>query len=247
MVEIKEVLRLWKAGTKKKRIATQATVDVKTVRRYIAAAKDCGLVPGPEPPRPVPALPPAASSTNTAATPSARVCERTPPSNRRSAATRRGPPGPHRRSKPLPDQEVVCASTKRRATSSSQMPRAPAITGALRRSDTHVPRPGGVGALDVQDRQLQLVDGNPLLDLEVLDLHDPVRLVELEGCVEQADEQVLAVLGAEDALEDEVRLEIGEHRPHRTVSIASLIAARWCRRRSWWPSSTFEFRRALVS
>jgi len=50
MVEIKEVLRLWKAGNQKKRIATQATVDVKTVRRYIAAAKGCGLVPGPEPP-----------------------------------------------------------------------------------------------------------------------------------------------------------------------------------------------------
>jgi transposase len=50
MVEIKEVLRLWKAGIKKKRIAAQATVDVKTVRRYIGAAEDCGLVPGPEPP-----------------------------------------------------------------------------------------------------------------------------------------------------------------------------------------------------
>ncbi len=50
MVEIKEVLRLWKAGAKKKRIAAQTMVDVKTVRRYIGAAEDCGLVPGPEPP-----------------------------------------------------------------------------------------------------------------------------------------------------------------------------------------------------
>lgn len=50
MVEIKEVLRLWKAGLKKKRIAAQTTVDVKTVRRYITVAADCGIVPGPEPP-----------------------------------------------------------------------------------------------------------------------------------------------------------------------------------------------------
>jgi hypothetical protein len=40
----------WKAGLNKKRIAAQTTVDVKTVRRYIAVAEDCGLVPGPEPP-----------------------------------------------------------------------------------------------------------------------------------------------------------------------------------------------------
>jgi hypothetical protein len=50
MVEIKEVLRLWRAGIKKKRIASQLTLDVKTVRRYITAAEACGLVPGPEPP-----------------------------------------------------------------------------------------------------------------------------------------------------------------------------------------------------
>src|ERR1700753_674201 len=39
MVEIKEVLRLWRAKTPKKRIAAQLTLDVKTVRRYIAAAE----------------------------------------------------------------------------------------------------------------------------------------------------------------------------------------------------------------
>jgi len=50
MVEIKEVIRLWRAGIKKKRIASQLMLDVKTVRRYVAAAEDCGLVPGPEPP-----------------------------------------------------------------------------------------------------------------------------------------------------------------------------------------------------
>jgi transposase len=46
MVEIKEVLRLWRAGGKKKQIAKQLTMDVKTVRRYVAAAEDCGLGPG---------------------------------------------------------------------------------------------------------------------------------------------------------------------------------------------------------
>lgn len=50
MVEIKEVVRLWLAGKEKKRIAKQLTVDVKTVRRYVAAAEACGLVPGPAPP-----------------------------------------------------------------------------------------------------------------------------------------------------------------------------------------------------
>ena len=48
MVEIKEVLRLWRAGAKKKRIAAQLTLDVKTVRRYIAAAESCQIAPGPE-------------------------------------------------------------------------------------------------------------------------------------------------------------------------------------------------------
>jgi transposase len=50
MVEIKEVLLLWRAGIKKKRIASQLTLDVKTVRRYITAAEGCGVAPGPEPP-----------------------------------------------------------------------------------------------------------------------------------------------------------------------------------------------------
>jgi transposase len=49
MVEIKEVLRLWRAGAAKKRIAARLTLDVKTVRRYVAAAAASGLVPGPEP------------------------------------------------------------------------------------------------------------------------------------------------------------------------------------------------------
>ena len=49
MVEIKEVLRLWRAGTPKKRVAVQLTLDVKTVRRYIAAAESCGIALGSEP------------------------------------------------------------------------------------------------------------------------------------------------------------------------------------------------------
>ena len=54
MVEIKEVLRLWRAGGKKKRIAAQLTLDVKTVRRYVAAAESCGIAPGPLPLIPTP-------------------------------------------------------------------------------------------------------------------------------------------------------------------------------------------------
>ena len=46
MVEIKEVLRLWMGGAKKKRIAAQLSLDVKTVRRYVAAAESVGLAPG---------------------------------------------------------------------------------------------------------------------------------------------------------------------------------------------------------
>ena len=43
MFEIKEVVRLWLAGTPKKRIARQLGVDPKTVRRYVAAAVKHGL------------------------------------------------------------------------------------------------------------------------------------------------------------------------------------------------------------
>ncbi len=43
MLEVKEVLRLWCAGTPKKKIAKQIKLDPKTVRRYVAAAQKCGL------------------------------------------------------------------------------------------------------------------------------------------------------------------------------------------------------------
>lgn len=43
MLEVKEILRLWLAGVPKKRIAQQLGFDVKTVRRYLAAARARGL------------------------------------------------------------------------------------------------------------------------------------------------------------------------------------------------------------
>src|SRR5439155_191059 len=46
MVEITEVLRLWLAGTPKKRIAAQLGVDPKTVRRYVEVASETGLRAG---------------------------------------------------------------------------------------------------------------------------------------------------------------------------------------------------------
>jgi transposase len=45
MVEVKEVLRLWLAGAKKKRIAVQLGLDPKTVRSYIRHAEARGLSP----------------------------------------------------------------------------------------------------------------------------------------------------------------------------------------------------------
>jgi Mu transposase, C-terminal domain len=43
MVEVKEVLRQWLAGAGKKHIAARLGLDVKTVRRYVAAAEAHGL------------------------------------------------------------------------------------------------------------------------------------------------------------------------------------------------------------
>ena len=43
MVEITEVLRLWRAGVPKKRIAARLGLDPKTVRRYVATAEGTGL------------------------------------------------------------------------------------------------------------------------------------------------------------------------------------------------------------
>jgi len=46
MLEVKEVLRQWLAGSPKKRIAARLGCDPKTVRRYIAIATTLGLDPG---------------------------------------------------------------------------------------------------------------------------------------------------------------------------------------------------------
>jgi transposase len=43
MVEVKEILRLWLMGVPKKRLAHQLGFDVKTVRRYLNAAKARGV------------------------------------------------------------------------------------------------------------------------------------------------------------------------------------------------------------
>ncbi len=43
MLEVKEILRLWLTGVPKKEIARQLSLDVKTVRRYLAAAKARGV------------------------------------------------------------------------------------------------------------------------------------------------------------------------------------------------------------
>src|SRR5687767_9292086 len=44
LLEVKEILRLWLSGVSKKRIAAQLGFDIKTVRRYLAAARAHGLV-----------------------------------------------------------------------------------------------------------------------------------------------------------------------------------------------------------
>jgi transposase len=43
MVEVTEVLRLWRAGLPRKRLAAQLGLDIKTVRRYLAAAAAAGV------------------------------------------------------------------------------------------------------------------------------------------------------------------------------------------------------------
>ncbi len=48
MVEITEVLRLWRAGVPKKRFAARLGLDPKTVRRYVTVAEGTGLRVGDE-------------------------------------------------------------------------------------------------------------------------------------------------------------------------------------------------------
>ena len=46
MLEVKEVLRLWREGMPTKRLAAQLGLDPKTVRRYLRAATAAGLAEG---------------------------------------------------------------------------------------------------------------------------------------------------------------------------------------------------------
>ena len=46
MLEVKEILRLWLTGVPKKEVARQLSLDVKAVRRYLAAAKMRGVEAG---------------------------------------------------------------------------------------------------------------------------------------------------------------------------------------------------------
>jgi transposase len=46
VLEVKEVLRLWRDGVSKKRIAARLGLDVKTVRRYLKELEPAGLEPG---------------------------------------------------------------------------------------------------------------------------------------------------------------------------------------------------------
>ena len=46
MVEVKEVIRLWMNGYAKKRIAAQLGLDRRTVRKYVRAARRCGVEEG---------------------------------------------------------------------------------------------------------------------------------------------------------------------------------------------------------
>jgi hypothetical protein len=67
-----------------------------------------------------------------------------------------------------------------------------------------------VGTLHVDDRELQLGDRRALLRGEQLDGDDAVPLIEVEHVVEECNEDVLVLLGAEDPLEREVGLGVCE-------------------------------------
>ena len=43
MLEVNEIIRLWLGGVPRKRIVAKLGLNVKTVRRYRAAARTCGL------------------------------------------------------------------------------------------------------------------------------------------------------------------------------------------------------------
>ncbi len=63
-----------------------------------------------------------------------------------------------------------------------------------------------VEAFDVDQRQLELLDGHVLRGGEVFEVDDPVVARELQKSVEELDEKRLMSLSAEDAFEDELFL-----------------------------------------
>jgi hypothetical protein len=69
-------------------------------------------------------------------------------------------------------------------------------------------------ALDVDDGEFALGRGDTLFEGEVPDAPDAARALELKEVVEEGDEQGLVGFAAEDALEDDVRLGVGEHGEH---------------------------------
>ena len=68
--------------------------------------------------------------------------------------------------------------------------------------------------LDVHNRELALRQRHVLLEREVLDLPDASRPLELQQIVEKSDEQRFTRFVAEDPLEDNVGLGVGEDGEH---------------------------------
>ena len=75
----------------------------------------------------------------------------------------------------------------------------------------HEPAAGRVRALHIDNGKLELRDRHVLLEREMLEIEDPVLALELEEIVEERDEQRFTLDHAEDALEDEVGLWVGEN------------------------------------
>jgi hypothetical protein len=63
-----------------------------------------------------------------------------------------------------------------------------------------VVRAARVGTLDIQDRQLEVMARRQLLGSQVVDIDDPMRLVQFKQRVEQLQQQVLVRLLPEDLL-----------------------------------------------
>ncbi len=87
-------------------------------------------------------------------------------------------------------------------------------SGQLQEGSLHVADPAPVADLHVDDGVLLPLRHRDLLGREEGEHLDAVGLVELEEGLPQGTQEVLLLLGAEDALEGEVCLGIGEGRAH---------------------------------